>query len=209
MNLKLPRKKLAIVGGSILLTSAIGIGSYFALHTNKKQADNDMFTMSIPKPAVQAPVKEEKPVEPVQQASVPVSTPTPNQPVAVEKPTPKRWQDMNYDECETYNKEVILRNSKQLGAAKDGMQALSIAETVKFPKCDQLPDAPNKPQGIKTIAPTQEPAKPVEEVKPTPTPQPKPHKVKKPHVDVVRETVPAHTAPVQPTPQPAAKAWYQ
>ncbi|KAB0640632.1 hypothetical protein F7R25_03820 [Burkholderia stagnalis] len=213
--MRLNKKKAAIIGGSVLLASAIGAGSYFALHANKKK-DDDMFAMSIPKPAVQAPMKQEKPTEPSQQASVPASTPTPIQPVIeAPKATPKRWQDMTFKECMEYNDAYNLQHLKNLDRTKDGIQALHEMEAYKPPKCNLLPDAPNKPQGVKSITSKQEEVKttpepqPVKEVPKAEPEQPKPHKVKKPHVEVVRETSPARTAPVQPTPQPAAKAWYQ
>ncbi|MBR8495134.1 hypothetical protein [Burkholderia cenocepacia] len=68
MKLNLTKKKVALIGGGILIASAIGTGSYFAL--NKKKADNDMFVMNIPKAEVKKQPQEQAP-------SVPASTPTP------------------------------------------------------------------------------------------------------------------------------------
>ncbi|WP_176314526.1 hypothetical protein [Burkholderia vietnamiensis] len=205
MKLNLTKKKVALIGGGILIASAIGTGSYLAL--NKKKADNDMFAMNIPKAEVKTQPQEQAP-------SVPASTPTP-QPVAeTPKAIPKRWQDMTFRECMAYNDEYNLQHSNNLKNTKDGIQALHEMEAYKPPHCYDLPDAPNKIS--KAPVPQQEQApiaKPVEDVKPIPEEKPV-HKIekraKKVHVEARQEAAPTvHSSPVQPTPQPATKAWYQ
>ncbi|WP_205191358.1 hypothetical protein [Burkholderia sp. LMG 13014] len=211
MKLNFTKKKAALTVGGVLIASAIGAGSYFAL--NKRKADNDMFAMNIPKTEVKA-----QPTP--QQASVPASTPIASQPIAeAPKAIPKRWQDMTFKECMVYNDEYNLQHLKKIDATKDGMQALNEMEAYKPPHCYDLPDAPNKLG--KVPAPQQEQApvtRPVEDVKPTsvatPTASPEIHKaekrVKKVHVEAHHEAAPTvHSSQVQPTPQPATKAWYQ